>query len=303
MQRAVLVAKVPQPRNLLSPALSMAKSKINVQASTGSGSGYNTSGKAQGRAPWAAAFGLSVTAASALPTRTECEEISAQDGLAESLGMDLDLMELRQVARRASHSSEDKWMQQIRDALTDVARPDGTLGHEELSNAVRQVASNEGHDGIALEMAPLLFRVLDASYADGERRLTLNELLVGQELLCAAMRSGGGGELDDACWHALDTDDNGSLTKEELSVAVRLMVRLGAVEEVDMKEIMASVPQGAADDVLLCAVNYYMSKYDIDNDGAISRDEFSKCNKLQANFRRVLTGKTAAPVFPAHWRK
>merc|ERR1712183_491199 len=105
-------------------------------------------------------------------------------------------------------------------------------------------------------------------------------------------RAGGAAELGELCWRALDVDGDGVVTRQELSAAVGLMLRVGAIDPEDLKRfnqmrqakrmvrkaIRGRAGYGSAQQE---AVQYYMSMYDANGDGKISLGEFMKCSALQ----------------------
>mmetsp|Transcript_22860 Transcript_22860/g.44464 ORF Transcript_22860/g.44464 Transcript_22860/m.44464 type:complete len:303 (+) Transcript_22860:48-956(+) len=205
----------------------------------------------------------------------------------------------------------EAFMERARDAFTRAAGGHTVLGPAEMDHAVQELAqtvTTEAADGeVLLQMGPLLFRLLDANH-DGV--VTLKEFLMGQALLFAAAHAGGAEELSEVCWRALDVDGDGVVSKQELSAAVDLMLRVGAIEPEELQKIrrntkakrMATPSIGRRLGYGFTrseVVQFYMSMYDTDGDGLISRQEFMKCSVLQDNFLKLLNAENAKPIFLA----
>lgn len=142
------------------------------------------------------------------------------------------------------------------------------------------------------ELVPILFTLLDA---DGDGIVTEKEFLAGQALILAAAKAKDPTTLSEACWRALDADGDGFLSREEVEAAVRLMVRVRAVRQADRKETFGQIKrvrkgparihrERSADSL----VEHYMKMYDLDEDGQITKAEFSQQSALQEDFFLLL---------------
>eukprot|EP00927_Polykrikos_kofoidii_P076491 TRINITY_DN73577_c0_g1_i1.p1 TRINITY_DN73577_c0_g1~~TRINITY_DN73577_c0_g1_i1.p1 ORF type:complete len:304 (-),score=52.40 TRINITY_DN73577_c0_g1_i1:45-956(-) len=219
---------------------------------------------------------------------------------------------VRMLATRTGVDS-DAFMRRSRDAYMRAAGSHAVLGQAEVDHAMRELAvMTKVDEETLLKMGPLLFRLLDA---DRDGTVTLKEFLMGQALLFAAAHAGGAAELGELCWRALDVDGDGTVTRSELDTAVHLMLEVGAIDPEDLQRIKQirneksqiaramkqAMGRGSSGYVSLRseAVRYYMSMYDTNGDGKISRQEFMRCSALQNNFLRLLRTESAKPIFLA----
>lgn len=208
------------------------------------------------------------------------------------------------------YDEEFQFLKRTVRAFEEFSGEDGTMTRHNMEAAVMSLAVGSD-EGLPWQLAPLLWRLMDG---DREGRVTLKEFVVGQQLLQAASTAADFREdeptckeIEELCWRALDVHRDGIVSRSELAILVRLMLHLGAVDEVVMKEIKLSwvsrevwhnrTGRGRSSTVPLEAIDYYMHLYDLDGDGRISRDEFSKCNALQHNFWLLLTKPELKPIF------
>lgn len=245
------------------------------------------------------------------PLLADEEQLSGAERL-----MSEDLVEVRRVVRTISTNTgrdPDAWVMRAREAFSAVAGPDGTLGSEEVHNALEMLMASCGDVGLPWELAPLLFRLLDA---DHDGRVTLKDFLMGQALLFSAARSGSAQQLGEVCWRALDIAGSGSISSREMGVAVGLMLQLGSIDPKHLSQIKARLGAkqiARSDDwakkgrkgrsvgtLQLEAVQFYMEMYDPAGKGNVTRKEFERCGALQENFRRMLTNEKLTPIFLAH---
>lgn len=253
--------------------------------------------------PASGAIGLSVVNNGGAPATTACEskgDLEVSD-LAAVRGV------VKMLASQTSVGS-DAFMQQARDVYRRAAGSKAVLGPAEVDHAMREmVVTSKTDEETLLQMVPLLFRLLDA---DRDGMVTVGEFLMGQALLLAAAYAGGASELGELCWHALDIDGDGIVTRQELGAAVDLMLRVGAIDPEDvlkialMKQAKRAVKHSLGGrfgygSTRLEAANYYMSMYDTNGDGRISRQEFTRCSALQNSFLRLLKSENARPIFLA----
>merc|ERR1711920_667430 len=112
--------------------------------------------------------------------------------------------------------------------------------------------------------------------------------------------------MGELCWRSLDTDSSGTVSRDELEVAVRMMARVNAVRPEDRKETFAKIKRKTGPKRQLCRdrsveglVNYYMDLYDINKDGEISKDEFCQHSALQENFLLLLSSPEFESLMPA----
>merc|ERR1711920_792275 len=90
----------------------------------------------------------------------------------------------------------------------------------------------------ASRLAPVLLQLLDA---DGDGNVTEKEFVMGYMLMFAAARAHTPEALVELCWRSLDTDSSGTVSRDELEVAVRMMARVNAVRPEDKKETFAKI--------------------------------------------------------------
>merc|ERR1712150_5500 len=145
----------------------------------------------------------------------------------------------------------------------------------------------------ASELAPILLHLLDA---DGDGNITEKEFIVGHMLMFAAAKAHTPEVLVELSWRAMDADGNGTVSRDELEVVVRVMARVHAVRREDKKETFAKIKrvhgpgrQLVRDRSVEELVDYYMDMYDVNKDGDISKDEFCQHTALQENFLLLLS--------------
>jgi len=225
-----------------------------------------------------------------------------------------DLAEAREAVKMLATGSgvgAQAFMRRAREAYVRAAGSRAVLGPAELDHATRELAvttTAQEYEESLLQLGPLLFCLL---HADQDGPVILEEFLMCQALLFAAAYAGGAPEFGELCWRALDMDGSGMVSRQELSAAVDLMLRFGAMDPEDlqrlwlMRQAKRPVKQALGErwgygSTRLEALDYYMSTYDIDGDGNISCQEFMKCTAaLQNNFLRLLRSENAKPIFLA----
>lgn len=253
----------------------------------------------------AAALGVAGVAGGPRPRCAAPADVLEEDEVLEE-----DLAEVRRVVKTISTNTRrdpDAWVARARAAFSAVARPDGTLRREEVVEVIERLMASGSDQSLPWELAPLLFRLLDA---DRDGGVTLKDFLLGQALLFAAARRGSMEQLSEVCWRSIDIAGDDVISKNELAVAVSLMLHLDAVDPDHLAEIkarlaakhvrrMKSKNAPSPGNISLEAVAFYMDMYDPNSTGYIMREDFDKCSALQENFKRLLTNDKVNPIFLA----
>lgn len=188
---------------------------------------------------------------------------------------------------------------------------DGKLSFGDVLSAVQIHSIGLMDEGMPLVLGPLLWRLMGKGEHDGGA--TLEEFMHGQELLIIA-RSGDlrsdkptKDAIEELCWRALTANrGDGPIGRAELSVMIRRMLHLDALDSAALEEInrtwaakkvrMHKTGCGYYTTFPQEAIEYYMRMYDLDGDDVISRDDFSKCNSLQHNFWLLLSKPELDPI-------
>jgi len=221
-----------------------------------------------------------------------------------------------QVEVFRSDADEEHWLEKLR-GVSGFLRATSDLDAESFQDAGRAAfAAAVGPDGrikpgppnggpgsklsgplgqgpaaaASAELVPVLCRLIDAN---GNGVINEREFLAGQALVFAAATSHDPAALGEACWRALDGDRDGLLSRKELEVAVRFLVRVRAVRPEDRKQTIGQLMKvhkyrrpGRFQKLRSAErlVEYYMDMYDANQDGCISQAEFRKHSALQEDF-------------------
>lgn len=212
----------------------------------------------------------------------------------------------------ATHAvSEESFRSRAARTFQMFVSEDGKLSFGDVLAAVQIHSIGRMDEGMPLVLGPLLWRLMGKGEHDGGA--TLEEFMHGQELLTIA-RSGNlqsdrptKDAIEELCWRAL-TANRGDVPigRAELSVMIRRMLHLDALDSAAWEEInrtwvakkvrMHKTGCGYYTTFPQEAIEYYMRMYDLDGDGVISRDDFSKCSSLQHNFWLLLTKPELDPI-------
>lgn len=214
------------------------------------------------------------------------------------------------LARATHHVSEESFRRRAVRTFEIFAAEDGKLAFADVVAAVQIYSVGRFDEGLPLVLGSLLWRLMGKS--ENDEGATLEEFMVGQELLATA-RSGDlrsdeptKHAIEELCWRALTANGDGPVGRAELSVMVRRMLHLDGLDSKAFDEIsrtwaakkvrMNKTGNGYFTTFPQEATEYYMHMCDLDGDGVISREDFSKCSSFQHNFWLLLSKSELEPI-------